>query len=110
MVLADADKVEAKLLGKDEMVSVAADASAPLAAQVFKTLSEAHLGEFSLLRVFSGKIQAGMEVQNTTRQTSEKLGNLSFLVGKERVDAKVVQAGDIVAAVKRGSRASIPIQ
>ena len=92
--------VEAKVLGKDETVSVHADASAAVAAQVFKTLSEAHLGEFSLLRLFSGTIQAGMEVLNTTRQTTEKLGNLSFLVGKERLEAKTVRAGDIVAAVK----------
>ncbi len=92
--------VTAKLLGKDEIVSVRADAAAPLAAQVFKTLSEAHLGELSLLRVLSGRAQAGTEVQNTSRQVTEKLGNLYSLVGKERADVKVAVAGDIVAAVK----------
>src|SRR5262249_18599986 len=40
------------------------------------------------------------EVLNTTRGHTEKLGNLYFLVGKDRADAKVVHAGDLVAAVK----------
>jgi elongation factor G len=92
--------VVAKLLGKSESVTLGADAAAPFAAQVFKTLSEAHLGELSLLRIFSGTAQVGNEVFNTTRQAHEKLGNLHFLVGKERLETKSAVAGDIVAAVK----------
>jgi elongation factor G len=72
----------------------------PLAMMVFKTLSEQHLGDLSLLRVFSGQLEVGRELVNTTRNRAEKSGTLYHLVGKERMECKAVVAGDIVAAVK----------
>jgi elongation factor G len=92
--------VQARVPGKEETVEVKADPSAPFAAQSFKTLSEEHLGDLSLLRVYSGEITAGTEVQNVNRGSSEKLGSLYYLVGKERIEAKKITAGDLVAAVK----------
>ena len=92
--------VIATVPGTDKIVEIRADSSQPLAAQVFKIMSEAHVGDFSLLRVFSGHVEVGTEVLNTTRGHTEKLGNLYFLVGNQRADAKKVNAGDIVAAVK----------
>ena len=77
-----------------------ADPAEPLAAIVFKTLSEQHLGDLSLVRVVSGRIEPGREVLNTTRGRSEKVGTLYYLVGKERRDCRSAAAGDIVAAVK----------
>ena len=76
------------------------DAAEPLAAVVFKTLSEQHLGDLSLMRVYSGRVEPGREALNTTRNRAEKLGTLYHLVGKERIDCKSASAGDIVAAVK----------
>ncbi len=76
------------------------DASEPATMLVFKMLSEQHLGDLSLARVYAGKAEAGREYLNTSRNRSEKLGTLYFIVGKERSEAKSVAAGDIVAAVK----------
>ena len=76
------------------------DAAAPAAALVFKTLSEQHLGDLSLIRVYSGRLEAGKELLNTTRNRSEKVGTLYHLVGKERLDCSGGTAGDIVGAVK----------
>ncbi len=81
-------------------VECAPDPSAPAAATVFKTLAEAHLGELSLIRVWSGRIEPGKDLQNTSRNRPEKLGALYHLTGKERSDCKGAAAGDIVAAVK----------
>jgi len=92
--------VIATLPGSEKTVEIKATSGEPLAAQVFKTMSEAHVGDFSLLRIFSGHADAGKEVMNTTRGHVEKLGNLYFIVGKDRHDAKIAHAGDIVAAVK----------
>ena len=75
-------------------------AGEPLAVMVFKTLSEQHLGDLSLLRVFSGHLEVGKELVNTTRNRAEKTGTLYHLVGKERLECKSVVAGDIAAAVK----------
>ena len=76
------------------------DAAEPTAALVFKTLSEQHLGDLSLIRLYSGHIQPGRELLNTARSRSEKIGALYNLIGKERFECKSAVAGDIVAAVK----------
>ena len=81
-------------------VACSPDPAAPVAALVFKTLSEQHLGDLSMMRVYSGKVEAGRELINTTRNRSEKIGTLYNLVGKERMDAPGAAAGDIVCAVK----------
>jgi elongation factor G len=81
-------------------IEVKADAGSPAAATVFKTLAEAHLGELSLIRLWSGRLEPGKDLLNTTRGRSEKLGTLYHLCGKERTDCRGAAAGDIVAAVK----------
>jgi elongation factor G len=84
----------------DAEVAVAAEATGPASALVFKTLSEQHLGDLSLVRIFSGRLEAGKDLVNTTRNRPEKLSTLYHLVGKERLDCSGAVAGDMVAAVK----------
>ena len=67
---------------------------------VFKTLSEEHLGEFNLVRVFAGKLTTGQDVLNVTRRNAERLGNMYFLRGKERADTTEIGAGDIGGLLK----------
>ncbi len=74
--------------------------TAPLVAFVFKTISEEHIGEFNVVRVFSGKLATGTEVQNITRNSFEKPGNMYFLRGHERTDTTLIAAGDIGALLK----------
>jgi elongation factor G len=81
-------------------VEIKPDAGAPASATVFKTLAEAHLGELSLIRLWSGHVEPGKDLVNTTRSRSEKLGTLYHLCGKDRTDCRGAAAGDIVAAVK----------
>ena len=76
------------------------DNSEPFAGIVFKTLSEQHLGDLSLVRIYSGHLEPGREMSNTGRARAEKIGTLYHLVGKERNECKAASAGDIVAAVK----------
>ena len=95
---ADLPPVKAKR--DDEEVELPADPSGPEAALVFKTVVEPHLGELSLLRVFSGTLTSGMELYNANRRSSEKLGQLYVLLGRERKEVARVVAGDIAAAVK----------
>lgn len=79
---------------------VEADANADFSALVFKTLSEMHVGELSLIRVFSGTIKSGDDVANTTKGTSEKIGQIYALNGKNRNEIGILKAGDIGALVK----------
>jgi elongation factor G len=86
--------------GTDEKVEFKPDPTAPPAALVFKTSSESHAGDLSLIRVFSGTLVPGKEVWNSSAQRSEKIGQLFTIFGKERKDAGSIPAGDIGAAVK----------
>ena len=68
--------------------------------QIFKTLSEPHLGELALIRVISGTIKGGETVFNTNKGEKEKLGTMYKLRGKERVETDSLSAGEIGALVK----------
>lgn len=72
----------------------------PFSAFVFKTISEAHVGELSLFRVYSGSVKTGDDVLNVSKNAQERIGQVFLLNGKERVDAGQVSAGDIAALVK----------
>lgn len=74
--------------------------SAPFSGQIFKTLSEAHVGELSFMKVFSGTLGSGQEVYNSSRDAKERVGNLSLMKGHNRVEIDKVHAGDIVGLVK----------
>ena len=74
--------------------------SAPFSGQVFKTLSEAHVGELSFLRVFSGTLSQGQEVYNSSRSSKERIGSISLMKGHNRFEVESVRSGDIVALVK----------
>ncbi|HEY2955429.1 MAG TPA: elongation factor G, partial [Candidatus Eisenbacteria bacterium] len=87
-------------VGNGAQITLKPDSAEPTAALVFKTLSEQHLGDLSMIRIYSGHIEPGRELLNTTRGRSEKMGALYHLVGKERFECKGAVAGDIVAAVK----------
>ena len=72
----------------------------PTAAFVFKALSEKHLGDLSFIRTFSGDMKVGDDLYNSSLESSERIGQLYFVQGKERVDTDSIPAGDIGAAVK----------
>ena len=90
----------AKKADSDETVECPCDPAAPLAALVFKTVAEAHVGELSFFRVFSGKLTSGSEALNSTRNVTEKIGQIFLLNGKQRKEIGMVNAGDIAATVK----------
>jgi elongation factor G len=72
----------------------------PLAALVFRTASEPHVGELFYLKVVSGSLKAGDEVFNATQDRAEKIAQVFHVVGKNRSDAPSLSAGDIGVAVK----------
>jgi elongation factor G len=72
----------------------------PLAALVFKTAAEPHVGELSYFRVYSGKVTNGSEVVNGSDGQTEKLNHLSVPMGKDRNEVGVLHAGDIGVIAK----------
>ncbi|MEE9465659.1 MAG: EF-Tu/IF-2/RF-3 family GTPase, partial [Candidatus Neomarinimicrobiota bacterium] len=71
-----------------------------LSALIFKTVSEAHLGELSFLRVYSGTVKMGADLFNSNQQARERMGAIYSMNGKKRKDLGEVVPGDIAAVVK----------
>jgi len=94
------EPIEAQKWGTAEKVSLKADDAGPLVAQVFKTVSEPHVGDVTLFRIFSGKVKNGQDVWNAPREASEKLNHLCAALGKERIEIAELHAGDIGAVAK----------
>jgi len=74
--------------------------SAETAAYIFKTMSEAHFGELSFFRVYSGQVHSGTDLYNSDRKITERIGQIYLLNGQNREMVNVLGAGDIGAVVK----------
>jgi elongation factor G len=79
---------------------IAFDVKGTPAAYVFKNISDPHIGDMLVVRVYHGTLTPGSDVHNTTRNTSERLGQLFSVQGKNRQDTDQIHAGDIGALVK----------
>ncbi|MBF0175507.1 MAG: elongation factor G [Magnetococcales bacterium] len=75
-------------------------ATDPFSAVVFKTTIDPYSGKLSVLRVFSGILEAEKEIYNSTRQHKEKGGRLFKLMGKEMQPVDRLSAGDMGAIAK----------
>ncbi len=69
-------------------------------AFAFKTLTDPQSGDLSIFRVYSGEVHTGMDLYNSDRRVSERIGQLYRLNGKTRSPVDTLTAGDIGAAVK----------
>jgi elongation factor G len=83
-----------------EPVELAADPAGPLAALVFKTLSDPFTGKVSMLRVVSGTLNSDSTVYNSRTEDNERLGNLMALQGKTGAAVAHLIAGDIGGVAK----------
>lgn len=83
----------------DQSVEIKLSGSEPV-VQIFKTVSEAHVGDLSYFRIYSGSVQVGMELYNPKSRKSERLGQLSICNGKHRTNVSELFAGDIGTVVK----------
>ncbi|HYV27597.1 MAG TPA: EF-Tu/IF-2/RF-3 family GTPase, partial [Candidatus Eisenbacteria bacterium] len=67
---------------------------------VFKTMTEAQFGELSFFRLYSGSIHVGMDLYNSDRKITERIGQIYILNGRNRTPVNALNAGDIGTAVK----------
>lgn len=96
----DRPPLTGKADGSEKKIVLKSDPEGSLAALVFKTLSEQHVGDLSFFRVFSGSLAVGSDVRNSTRGHSEKIGQIFVVSGKTRKSVDEICAGDIGALVK----------
>jgi elongation factor G len=72
---------------------------APFSALVFKIMTDPFVGQLAFFRVYSGKVDSGSSVLNSTKGTTERVGRLLQMHANKREEIKEVRAGDIGAAV-----------
>ena len=72
---------------------------APFSALVFKIMTDPFVGQLAFFRVYSGQLDAGSSVFNSTRDKTERIGRLLKMHANKREEIKEVWAGDIAAAV-----------
>ncbi len=86
-------------LKTDEEVERPADPKAPFAALAFKVMTDPYVGKLTYFRVYSGSLDSGSYVLNSTKGHKERIGRLLQMHANHREDIDSVSAGDIVAAV-----------
>ena len=76
-----------------------ADDKAPFSALAFKIMTDPFVGTLTFFRVYSGMLESGSYVFNSTKGKKERIGRLLKMHANKREDIKEVYAGDIAAAV-----------
>ncbi|HEX6290041.1 MAG TPA: elongation factor G [Herpetosiphonaceae bacterium] len=82
-----------------EFITRNPDDNEPFAALVFKIVADPFVGKLAYFRVYSGKIEAGSYVFNSTKGQKERIGRLLQMHANHREEIKEVYAGDIAAMV-----------
>ncbi len=82
-----------------ELVPRPSSDEAPFSALVFKIMTDPFVGQLAFLRVYSGCMQTGDAVLNSTKGQRERIGRLVKMHANKREEIKEVYAGDIAAAV-----------
>jgi len=82
-----------------EQVSLKPDENGPFAALAFKIQTDPYVGRLTYFRVYSGKVNAGSYVYNSTSGKKERLGRILLMHANHREEIKEALAGEIVAGV-----------
>ncbi|MGH7321948.1 MAG: elongation factor G, partial [Candidatus Rokuibacteriota bacterium] len=71
----------------------------PFAALTFKLMNDPYVGQLTFLRVYSGTLDAGVHVHNSSQSKKERVGRLLRMHANKREEIEAVAAGDIAAVV-----------
>ena len=84
--------------GEEEIVRHSSD-DEPFAALAFKVMTDPYVGKLTFFRVYSGVLQSGSYVQNSSKGKRERVGRILQMHANSREEISEVYAGDIAAAV-----------
>ncbi len=84
---------------KGQEVERPASDDAPFSALVFKIMTDPFVGQLAFVRVYSGHLETGQNVWNSTKQRRERAGRLLKMHANKREEIQAVYAGDIAACV-----------
>src|SRR6185437_15959383 len=81
----------------EKIVERHADEAEPFAALAFKIMSDQHLGKLTYIRVYSGRLESGTQVLNSTKGKRERIGKTYQMHANHREERSSTGAGHIVA-------------
>ena len=83
----------------DEEIERPADDEGPFSALAFKIMTDPYVGKLCFFRVYSGTLNSGSYVLNSTKGKRERIGRILQMHANHREEIQVVYSGDIAAAV-----------
>jgi elongation factor G len=95
----DVGSIEGHHIDKTDKVLRKPDNNEKFTALAFKVMSDPYVGKLTFFRVYSGTLNAGSYVYNSTIQKKERINRILRMHANHREDVKNAYAGDIVAAV-----------
>ncbi len=84
---------------EEDIVERPSSDEAPFSALAFKIMNDPFVGKLAFFRVYSGTLEAGSYVYNTTKGKKERIGRIVQMHANSREEISKVYAGDIAAAV-----------
>ncbi|WSG47882.1 elongation factor G [Dactylosporangium sp. NBC_01737] len=73
------------------------DNSEPFSSLAFKIQTDKHLGKLTYVRIYSGTLESGAQVVNSTKERKERIGKIYQMHANKREERPSAQAGDIIA-------------
>ncbi|UQX53367.1 elongation factor G [Cytobacillus pseudoceanisediminis] len=95
----DVPAIKGTLPDSEEEVTRPSSDDAPFSALAFKVMTDPYVGKLTFFRVYSGTLNSGSYVQNSTKGKRERVGRILQMHANSREEISVVHAGDIAAAV-----------
>jgi elongation factor G len=93
----DIPPVKGMKAGTDEIVERRSSDDEPFAALAFKIMNDPFVGSLTFIRIYSGKIETGVQLLNTVKNKRERVGRMLLMHANSREETKEAFAGDIVA-------------
>ncbi|CAM4302796.1 elongation factor G [Lacicoccus alkaliphilus] len=84
---------------EEEEIVAKPDDSEPFAALAFKVMTDPFVGKLTFFRVYSGTLDSGSYIRNTTKDKRERVGRILQMHANSREEIPTVYSGDIAAAV-----------
>jgi len=94
---ADVADVKGVKMGSDQEITLPSADDAPFSALAFKIMTDPFVGSLTFARVYSGVLESGSGVLNSTKDRKERIGRMLLMHANNREDIKEARAGDIVA-------------
>lgn len=95
----DIPPVEGTNIEGDQKLIRKPDDNEPFSALAFKIMVDPFVGKLAFFRVYSGKVESGTTIYNSTKGKRERLGRIVLMHANHREDVKEVFTGDIAAAI-----------